>query len=157
MKYRVAADLVSLNLGNSIFSIVGSGSFFFLLIGIILFLSVWPYSQDKMALLYAWMMGVFLTMFLKTILTQIFRTRQFSAFYRKNQTAANITGLLLECWHIGVAPGFLISRITQFLLASALWIGRLDVPFLSDDVNLFGFQFDSAPVSFRKDVLAHEA
>lgn len=101
--FSFKADLVSLNLGNSIFSIVGSGGFFFLLIGIILFLSIWPYSQDKIVILYAWILGVFLTMLLKTILTQIFRMRHFSAFFRKNQTAANIIGLLLECWHIGVA------------------------------------------------------
>jgi hypothetical protein len=146
-----------MNLGNSIFAIVGSGFFFFIFFGLIIFLSVWPYTRSYLLTVYAWLLGVFITIFLKTVLMMIFRIRHHRALYRISQSSANITGLLLECWHIGVAPGFLINRLVQFLLASALWIGRIDVPFLSDDVCLFGYHFDNIPTHYRKDILTHEA
>lgn len=56
-----------------------------------------------------------------------------------------------------MAGGVLVSRLTQFLLAAAFWIGRIDVAFLSDDVRIFGYRFDNTPSSYRKDVLVHEA
>ena len=87
----------------------------------------------------------------------VFRESNHRAFYRINQTRANVVGVLIECWHVGVAPGVLIARLTQFLLASAFWLGRLDVPFLSDDVRFFGYMFDMVPTNYRKDILAHEA
>lgn len=37
------------------------------------------------------------------------------------------------------------------------WIGRIDVPFLADNVSIAGMQIDMVPAYYLKDILVHEA
>jgi hypothetical protein len=110
-----------------------------------------------MLLLVAWLLGLVITIVLKQTLVRSCRKRNYAGFYRTNPRAANLTSLALECWFIGLGGGVLIGRLISFLLAACFFIGRIDVPFLSTDVALFGYAFDYVPTCFVKDILVHEA
>ena len=80
----------------------------------------------------------------------------------QSTTAPNISLV----WVVGVSPlspnGIAgsrcrITRLGQFLGGAFFWIGRIDVPFLSDDIKLVGVALDMVPTYFVKDILVHEA
>jgi hypothetical protein len=94
---------------------------------------------------------------IKILLMSCCRSRNIKAFFRIKPRGANISTLALECWHIGLASGTLIGRLTQFLLAMAFWIGRIDSVFLSEEVEVMGYRFDTVPIKFTTEILLHEA
>lgn len=94
---------------------------------------------------------------IKILVLSCCRSRNIKAFFRIKPGVANISTLALECWHIGLASGTLIGRLTQFLLAMAFWIGRIDSVFLSEDVEVMGYRFDTVPIKFTTEILLHEA
>ena len=68
---------------------------------------------------------------------------------------SNAMYLLWWLWLVG--GGVLVGRVTQFLLASAFWIGRIDEPFLASNVAVFGYRFDYVPQNYVTEILVHEA
>jgi hypothetical protein len=145
------------NTANGVYAMLAGAGLFWVLIALAIFLFIWPFSQDFMLLLMAWGIGLTITIVLKMVVTGYFRKKTYRAYYRVNPKVGNISALALECWFLGLGGGVLVGRITQFLLAAAFWIGRIDVPFLSEDVQLFGYAFDYIPVNFVKELLVHEA
>ena len=102
--------------------------------------------------------GVITTYTLKVVILLFLRSTFFKAFYRVRPAASNIMGVILECWNLGLSPGFMIARALQLLGLAVIYIGRLDTDFLAKGVGVFGpVVFDSYPMIFRKDLLVHEA
>jgi len=95
---------------------IGSGALFYFVIGLIVFLFQWPFSQTFMIRLLAWLVGLFTTIGLKLMLTMSCRAVQYRSFYRVRPRSANLSSLALECWYIGLAGSVLIGRITQVRL-----------------------------------------
>lgn len=85
------------------------------------------------------------------------RARNFSSFYRKQPKGANFANLFFECWYIGTGALMIVSRLIMFLICGALWLGRIDVEFLHPDVKVLGQGLDKVPISFKRDILVHEA
>jgi len=73
-----------------------------------------------------------------------------AAFYGKCRPASVtrlVAGGINDLPFCGICCSF-----TTFAL-----VGRIDVPFLSGDVKVMGYQFDYAPIYYTKDLLVHEA
>ena len=152
-KYRLSADTVYHNVSNMIYGLLGAMSLFLLFFGGIIYLFLWNPTQRLMMSILVWVLGLTITMTVRTITVKICRKVQHAAFYRKRPQAANLFSLAMESWTLGIAGGALIGRLSQFLLASAFWIGRIDAKYLDDDVNLFGYRFDYVPTHYRKEIL----
>ena len=86
----------------------------------------------------AWCLGLTITVVAKMVLVSFCRKKQYRSFYRIRPRAARLSSLALECWFIGLAGSVLLGRICQFLFAAVFWIGRIDTPFLDEDVSLLG-------------------
>jgi hypothetical protein len=157
IKYRVAADGVYTNIGNAIFAMIGAAFLYFFIVGLVIFLFIWPFSRGSMVLLVAWALGLMITIVLKQMLLKFFRKRHYAGFYRTNPIGANLNVLALECWFIGLGGGVLVARFISFILAACFFIGRTDVCFLSKEVALGGYAFEYVPTNFVKDLLVHEA
>jgi hypothetical protein len=66
--------------------------------------------------------------------------------------------LVLDCWYLGLSSGYMTVRAIQFIFISVLNIGRIDRPIFAEGVAKVGpVILDSYPISFRKDLLQHEA
>jgi hypothetical protein len=82
----------------------------------------------------------------------------YKGFYRKRPLAANLSALALECANFALSAGFVFLRMVKLLFTAAVFIGRIDTPFLAPGVGRVGcLELDYYPYIYRKDILASEA
>lgn len=146
-----------MNIANALYGLVPAAGFCGSLVGLVVFLFVWPVSKDAMIYITGWCIGITVTVLLKMVVTACFRSSYLRAFYRIRPGKANIANLALECWYFGLGAGVAIFRLCQFLLAAAFWVGRIDEPFLAENVDVLGYKFDYLPMYYRTELLSHEA
>jgi hypothetical protein len=156
-KFRKSSVYIYYNTGNMLYASIGMSGFFFVMVAGLLFLLFWPPTSEFMTLLVAWGLGLGITVGLKMFLTMLCGKNFWKGLYRRRPASANVSSLAYECWHLGLGGGVMISRLCQFLLAAAFWIGRIDSQFLSDEVEVFGYHFDTVPQKFFTEILVHEA
>ena len=71
---------------------------------------------------------------------------------------ANVAVLARECGFLALTQGFVFFRILKLMVATVLYIGRVDAPFLHEDrAHVFGLRLDGEPYMFLSDILLHEA
>jgi len=157
--YRFGADLVTILLGSMFWGSLASsiliGGFF----GCVVFFFVWQVTEVYAVRFIAFLVGITIISIIRVIILVYFRGKFFTAFYRMKPARANIGTLFLEAATFGLSVGFIFMRVLKLLLATAMFIGRIDRPFLAPGVgNLWGyFELDAYPTIYQRDILAHEA
>ena len=102
--------------------------------------------------------GALLVVLIHWFAVRSFRSLYSQAYYRKRPAVANLAVLTRECGLVALTQGFVIVRILKLLLATMLYLGRVDTPFLhSSRGQVGGFRMDGEPFIFQMDILQHEA
>lgn len=82
----------------------------------------------------------------------------YDAFYRRHPGWTNVHHIIWEAAWIALSVLFVAVRVVKLTIVAALQIGRIDVPFLAEEIgDIGGFRLDRFPSIFRQDILAHEA
>ena len=107
-----------------------------------------------MLILIAQFIGIAATVLLKFVVLIFLRNVFFAAFFRKRPGAANLMGIALECWNLGLSIGFILVRAYKLVTLTLFFIGRIDVPFLAPamgDVGPIGMYLYGRCVSINLD------
>jgi hypothetical protein len=56
--------------------------------------------------------------------------------------------VVLECWNIALTSGYMLVRTGYLIIASAMYIGRIDRPFLTEEAATFGPIREYTPIAF---------
>jgi len=155
--YRIQAALGGNLTGAMFFGVLISGTVIASLLLIVILFFVAPVFRDAVVTILIIVAGFAINVAIKVTLTMIYRLKCFASFYRRHPAIANIVGLMLECWNIALAAGFVLIRAVKLIFTSAFYIGRIDVPLLHVHGRLKPWSVDLYPMIFRADILAHEA
>jgi len=128
------------------------------IISSIVFFTIWSGTREFTVKIWAQVLGIVVSIVLKTIVFIFLRKILYSALYRTKPTAANLIHLALECWNIALAIGYMVLRAFQLIMISAFYVGRIDTEVFAPGVGCIGpVPIDSIPNTFKRDILIHEA
>ena len=96
-----------MNLSNAVYGLVAAAGLWYVTVGAIIFLYVWPVTQQGVVYFTAWLLGLGVTIGLKMAMTMICQKVQYRAFFRIRPRAARVSSLALECWFIGLGSSVL--------------------------------------------------
>jgi len=163
--YRYAQDRISVLFGSAFWAPLLSAIYFWTICSGIVFYFLflfWFAPQTYVEVTYKFVSAVVGNVFIWLVLFAILfclRRRWYSAFYRRRPARTNLLNLLLACWSLSLAAGVIIARSVKLLIIGIYYTGRLDSPLLAPGVGVFWgrIPLDAYPLSFRKDLLAHDA
>ena len=119
---------------------------------------MWPDFAGIALYVFSSMVGALTTILVKWLVLIAFRMKNQKAFYRKSVFKANIVGVILNAWNLGLTSAFVLWRAIKLFLAAQMFIGRIDVFFLSDHASSIGYlDYDLFPIIFQKDILLKES
>ena len=96
-----------MNLSNAIYGLVAAAGLWYVTIFLLIFIFVWPITQDGALSLLAWGLGLGATIGIKVLVTMACQKSLYRALFRIRPKAARLTSLALECWFIGLGAGVL--------------------------------------------------
>lgn len=120
------------------------------------FFLLWQTTRPLLLSIVAATIGVFFAVVVKEIVAILLMKMSYQGFYRKKVTRNNIGGLALETVTIGLGLFYAIARVAKILIASLLYISRIDTNLLSQDLNV-GPLNDAYPRFFRQALLLQES
>lgn len=157
-KLRIAVDQSTLVLGGMFWGALFASIFVAFFWGIFLALFLWPDFYDIALLVFSSMVGALTTILVKWLVLIAFRMKNQKAFYRTSVIKANIVGVILQAWNLGLTSAFVLWRAIKLFIAAQTFIGRIDVFFLSDRASSIGsLDYDLFPIIFQKDILLKES
>lgn len=144
---------------GAIWGVLATGLSTGVLTGSIIFFAVWSESYSLVIGLLAMLIGLSVSLIIRSILICSIRSKAHSAFYRKVPVLSNILSALLDTWSIAVAFGFILSRSLKLIITTCFYLGRIDSHMLDTNVNNVNevITIDSLPDSFTIDLLLHDA
>jgi len=157
-RYRNKADEVTIITGSLFFGCLYSSMFLGLGVGLCVFFFMWDQTTPIAIYGFSAAVGMLVVVLIKTLPVICCRNAFYKGFYRKNPPAVNFVNLALECANFAISAGFVVIRMVKLLVTAALYVGRIDTPFLAKGVGQVGaMRLDNYPDVFLKDILSHEA
>lgn len=115
-------------------------------------------TRSAVMTIIAQLIGVGVTIGVKQIVLLFLRRKVLAGYYRMFPLFNNFMNVVLECWNVGLMSGIMFMRTAKLLIITVFYVGRLDTPLLADGVGFIGpIALDSYPISFKKDLLQHDA
>jgi len=149
---RTNSDTINQNLGNVVFSLLGTCLLSSFVIALLIFLCVWPITRNTIRDIVGIILGIVVTSVLSIGLQTVLRSRQYVALYRIQPGAANIWTIFFESWNFVLASLAIVKRIGIVFAQAFLFLSRIDVPFIHPDIGN-----DVVADNFRRQVLVNEA